>query len=109
MSATPAAETTAPAPAPKEPASDPIVICGKQLEDGSWPKKPCSALSVSELKAKIAAYEKKRPEWDKKWAAKNEAELNSIKSWLAYREMDPRQPELNMNQAAAADQDEVPF
>lgn len=104
-----AAEPAGTAPAPKEPADDPLLICGKKNSDGTWPKKPCSALSVSELKAKIAAYEKKRPEWDKKWAAKNEAELNTIKSWLAYREMDPRQAELNMNQAAAADKDEVPY
>lgn len=103
------AETTDAAQAPKEPADDPLVICGRQNEDGSWPKKPCSALTVDELRKKIAAYEKKRPEWDKKWAAKNEAELNSMKSWLAYRELDPRQGNLNMNQAAAADKDEVPY
>ncbi|MDD5533758.1 MAG: hypothetical protein PHC52_13265 [Syntrophales bacterium] len=108
---TPAADEPAggAAPAAKEPAEDPLVICGKKNADGSWPKKPCSALTVTELKAKIAAYEKKRPEWDPKWAKKNEAELNSIKSWLAYREMDPRQAELNMDQAAAAESDEVPY
>ena len=103
------AETTGATQAPKEPDSDPLVICGKQNSDGSWPKKACSALTVDELRKKIAAYEKKRPEWDPKWAKKNEAELNTMKTWLAFRELDPRQGNLNMNQAVPAESDEVPY
>lgn len=107
------AETQQADAAPKEPPSDPLVICGKQNPDNSWPKKPCSALSTEDLRRKIEAYEKKRPSWDPKWAAKNESELNAMKMWLAYREFNPNQGQIDMDKAAAAkpssDPDKVPY
>lgn len=100
---------SAPAPAAKPPAEtrpngktsscppdDPPLICGDKDDDGKWPRKPCSQFTVPELRAKIAAYEKKQPDWDPKWAAKNEAELKAMKAWLAFKEFDPRQGSLNM-------------
>jgi hypothetical protein len=108
----PAGEKTEPEPAsaPKQPQDDPLLICGPPAADGKYPKEPASRLSVAELRAKIAAYEKRRPEWNPRWAPKNEAELKAMKAWLAYKEFDPRQGTLDMEKArAAADGDKVPY
>jgi len=88
------------------PKDDPALICGDQDEDGKWPRKGCSKFTAQELKAKIAAYEKKRPKWDPKWAAKNEADLRAMKAWLAYKEFDPRQDTIP---GTGQDSDKVPF
>jgi len=92
---------------PNPPAENPSLICGKQNDDGSWPRKPCSQLTVAELKAKIAAYEKKQPTWDEKWIDKNMAELKAMKAWLAFKEFDPRQAELGLGGKPKSDT--VPF
>jgi hypothetical protein len=99
----PEAKTQPPVP-PKE---NPEIICGPQDKDKKWPKKPCSEFSVADLRFKVAAYEKKRPEWDPKWAAKNEAELTAMKAWLAFKELDPRQGQLDPGPAKKADK--VPY
>jgi len=103
--AAPAENPQAQAPVP--PKENPELICGNRDGEGNWPRKPCSEFTVTDLKAKIASYEKKRPEWKPKWAAKNEAELAAMKAWLAFRELDPRQGTLDMNKPAAADK--VPY
>ena len=90
-------------PTPKAPAEDPELICGPQGADKTWPKKPCSHFSVDELKAKIAAYEKKQSTWSPQWAAKNAAELKAMKAWLAYKEFNPRQGSLDLSQAGKSD------
>jgi hypothetical protein len=95
------AAPAASADAPKCPTENPELICGRQNGDGSWPKRPCSEFSIDELKVKIASYEKKRPSWESKWAAKNEAELRVMKAWLSFREANPGQAELPMDKAAA--------
>lgn len=92
---------------PACPKDNPALICGAQI-DGKWPRKPCSEFTVDELRKKIAATEKNRPNWDPKWAARNEAELTSVKAWLAFKELDPRQGVMNLDQAAGAS-DKVPF
>jgi hypothetical protein len=106
----PAAEAKPSAPAPAEtkpaaakriePKDDPMLICGKQLEDGSYPRKCCHEFSIEDLKRKIVAYEKKRPEWEPRWKAKNEGELAAMKAWLAYWEFDPNQAELPMGETS---------
>ena len=88
------------------PKDDPQLICGDKNDAGTWPKKPCSEFSTGELRAKIAAYEKKRPKWDPKWAAKNEKELSAMKAWLAYKEFDPRQGTIPRT---GQESDEVPI
>jgi hypothetical protein len=98
----------APAAAPPQPKSDPMLICGEKDPDGNWPRKPCSALTVEELEKKIAAYKKKKPEWEKKWAAKNQAELDALCEWLDYRNLN--QGKLNLGAAAPkSTNDVVPF
>jgi len=82
-----AAPTSAPCHEPAQPKNDPMLICGDQLPDGSWPRKPCSAYTLEELEKKIAAYEKKKPTWDKKWAAKNQIELDALYEWRDYRKL----------------------
>jgi len=103
-----ACTSTPPAATAPQPKSDPMLICGEKDGEGNWPRKPCSALTVEELEKKISAYKKKKPEWEKKWAAKNQAELEALCEWLDYRNLD--QGKLNL--AAASKQstgDVVPF
>jgi hypothetical protein len=99
----PEAKTQAPVP----PKDNPEIICGPQDKEKKWPKKPCSEFSVADLRFKVAAYEKKRPDWDPKWAAKNEAELSAMKAWLAFKELDPRNGQLDLGPAKKADK--VPY
>jgi hypothetical protein len=91
---------TVPSACPKD---DPLLICGAKDVENNWPKKLCSKFTITELKSKISACEKKRPEWDPRWAKKNEAELNAMKAWLAFREMDPNQGTLPGTTDAAAE------
>jgi hypothetical protein len=106
------AEKTEPVPAPVPPKDNPEIICGPQDKEKKWPKKPCSEFSVADLRFKVAAYEKKRPDWDPKWAAKNEAELTAMKAWLAYaeavaKELISRNGQLDLGPAKKADK--VPY
>lgn len=104
-----AAEKTPPEQAPKPPKENPLLICGDRLGDGTWPKKTASEFSAEDLRRKIASYEKKQPDWDPRWAEKNQAELNAMKSWLAFKELDPRQGTLPGASKTAADGDIAPY
>jgi hypothetical protein len=104
-----AAEKTAPEQAPAPPKDDPLLICGDRLADNTWPKKPASQFTSEDLRRKISSYEKKQPDWDPRWAEKNQAELNAMKSWLAFKELDPRQGTLPGTPKAAADGDIAPY
>jgi hypothetical protein len=91
-----------------------MLICGKKNADGTWPRKAASQLSPADLRSKIAYAEKNRSGWKSEWADKNEKELTAMKAWLAYKEIDPCQPGLDMpgedgpNEASDY-RDEVPF
>jgi len=79
-----------------EPKDDPLLICGKADEEtGKYPRKPCSAFTIDQLKKKREYYEKNRPNWEAKWAAKNQAELDAVIAWIAFYEFDPHQGELH--------------
>lgn len=96
------------ASAPPQPKNDPELICGNKNEDGTWPRKPCSKFTLEELDKKIAVYQKKKPTWDKKWADKNQAELEALCEWRDYLKLN--QGKLNLAAAAAqGGSDVVPF
>lgn len=96
--------------APKSPADDPSLICGNaDKKTGEYPHKKASEFSASELRSKIKYYEDHRSGWKPEWADKNEKDLLAMKAWLAFKEFDPQQGNINFDKTAKPGDDRVPF
>lgn len=93
---------------PNPPPHDPQMPVGKKdPKTGLCPRKRASEMTVDQLKNLIDYNEGKKPTWSAQWKEKNQADLDALKAWLAFRTIDPNQGNLDLGKSAAADK--VPY